>query len=142
MSAMAKAMTSIGGRKGTNNGKGADSIAVGNAKQYQDHTYMTTYEKRLPALGKITQHLKKEQPPQAINVLGPALDELLVLFRTRKFKKDADGEYIMPFGDNIRLIKVGNAFMLKYKQAADKPDTEFNMEKGDENASRLVSDRS
>lgn len=132
MTAMAKAMTSFGNRHGKANGKKADSIAAGKAKQYKDHTYTTTYEMRLPALGKITQHLKKERPPHAISVQGPALDELLVLFRSRKFKKDADGEYIMPFGDNIRLLKIGNAFMLKYKHVPEKKDVNFDIEKGEQ----------
>lgn len=107
---------SISGKHGTNgSGKKADNIAVGQTDQYKDNTYLTQYEKRLPSLAKITQNLKINKPESAIEVIGPALEELLVLIRiVKRLKRDENNEWILPMGDNIRLAKIGNQYMLKY----------------------------
>lgn len=111
-----KTFTSIGGKSGTSsNGKKADNIAVGSAKQYKDDKYLTAYERKLPNLAKLTQDLKETRPVSAITVLGPALDELGVLLKVKSpLKKDENGDYILPMGDHIRLYKNGSVYMLKY----------------------------
>lgn len=116
--------TSIGGKTGTSgNGKKADNIATGQAKQYKDDTYLTYYEKQLPNLAKITQNLKTNQPDSAIEVLGPALEELLILIRAKRpLKKDEKNEWILPMGDNIRMVQNGKRFMLKYVGLKDRKD--------------------
>lgn len=108
-------MSFTGKNKMSGTGKSADSIAVGKAKNYKNDLYLTAYEQKLPNLAKLTQKLKNEESEHALTVLGPALEELNVLLKTRKkFKVDDDGSYILPMGDNIRLYNVGGTYMLKY----------------------------
>lgn len=118
--------TSISGKHGTDGaGKKADNIAVGQTEKYKDDTYLTQYEKRLPRLAKITQSLKINKPEHAIEIIGPALEELLVLVRTiAQLKKDEKGEWILPMGDNLRLVKVGNRYMAKYVGPRDEEKIE------------------
>lgn len=115
--------TSISGKHGTKgSGKKADNIAVGEAKPYKDNTYLTEYEKKLPHLAKITQRLKTENPEGALEVLGPALEELLILIKAKKpLKVDDDGKWILPMGDNIRLSQAGRQYFLKYVGLTNNP---------------------
>lgn len=120
--------TSIAGKSGTKgSGKKADNIATGQAKQYKDATYFTKYEKMLPHLAKITQDLKTNQSEISLEIFGPALEELLILVKAKKpFKRDENGELILPMGDNIRLIKNGTKYFAKYvgiKAKEEKKDT-------------------
>lgn len=104
-----------GKNKTSGTGKSADSIATGKAKPYSDDTYLTAYEQKLPNLAKLTQKLKNEQMDSALTVLGPALEELAILIKAKKpLKVDEKGMYILPMGDNIRLVQVGKTFMIKY----------------------------
>lgn len=106
-------------------GKKADNIAAGVTDPYKDDTYITAYEKKLPNLGKITQKLKKEKPEYTIEVVGPALEELMVLFRTfDSFKIDDNGDFKLPFGDNIRLRKIGKNYFIKYTKPKPKSKQE------------------
>ena len=113
--------TAIMGKKGVSNGKKADNIATGEAKPYKDNTYLTEYERKLPHLGKLTQRLKDENPDGALEVIGPALEELLVLIRAKKpLKTDDKGQWILPMGDNIRLAQNGQQYFIKYIGKEDK----------------------
>lgn len=97
------------------NGKSSDSIAAGKAKAYSNDLYLTAWEQKLPNLARITQKLKKDRPESALTVFGPALEELAVLVKAKRpLKKDKEGLYILPMGDNIRLVDIGGTFMLKY----------------------------
>lgn len=99
----------------TKNKKSADSIATGKAKDYSDRTYITKYEKSLPNLARITQDLKIKKPKEAFIIGGQALEELNVLIKAKKpLKKDEKGAWILPMGDNIRLINLNGQFYLKY----------------------------
>lgn len=116
--------TSFGGKNMTSgsNGKKADNIATGEAKPYKDDTYLTQYEKSLPHLGQLTQRLKTETVKGALEVVGPALEELMVLLRTVKnLKQDEQTkEFILPLGDNLRLIKGGQKYFIKYNKPEEK----------------------
>lgn len=128
--------TSFSGKKNTSKtGKKADNIAVGEAKPYKNNEYLTKYEKELPHLAKITQNLKINDPDGSLEVIGPALKELLVLIKAKKpLKVDENGEWILPMGDNIRLVQIGRQYFLKYIGGEDKNKLEpnpYNTEKHD-----------
>lgn len=108
--------TSISGKGGTKGtGKKADNIAAGQTQHYKDNKYLTHYEKKLPHLARITQDLKNGVAEGSIEIIGPALEELLVLIRTKRpFKKDEKGEWILPLGDNLRLTNIGKQYFVKY----------------------------
>lgn len=114
--------TSISGKKGTKgSGKKADNIALGTTRAYQDNTYLTKYEKQLPHLSKLTQQLKTGETEGALEVLGPALEELLVLIKAAKPLTSYKGlGWKLPLGDNIYLTQSGKQYFIKYNGPKEK----------------------
>lgn len=106
-----------GGKKAT--GKNYDNIAAGKTSPYKTQAYQTQKEKQYPNLGKITQQLKTAQSSIGGDkvIMGAALNELQQLLPT--MKKDVDGTYILPFGDNLRVKQIGNAYYLHYNNPDD-----------------------
>lgn len=105
----------IGKSNVSKSGKKADNIATGEAKPYKNNQYLTKYEYMFPHLANITQKLKINKPHTVIEVFGLALKELLRLIEIKKpLKIDENGEWILPMGDNIRLIKNGEQYFIKY----------------------------
>lgn len=136
----ASMFTSFSGKKNTSSsGKKADNIATGEAKPYQNNEYLTEYERKLPHLAKITQNLKINNPDGALEVLGPALEELLVLIKAKRpLKIDEKGEWILPMGDNIRLAKSGRQYFVKYIGGEDKNKIEPNPNSTEKHDKALV----
>ncbi len=114
--------TSIAGKKGTKgSGKKADNIALGTTRAYQDNTYLTKYEKQLPHLSKLSQQLKTGETEGALEVLGPALEELLVLIKAVKPLTSYKGlGWKLPLGDNIYLTQSGKQYFIKYNGPKEK----------------------
>lgn len=101
-----------GGEKAS--GKNYDNIITGKAKPYKQNEYETKYAKVFPALAEMVKKLKSQALKGDIIVTGPALAELQNLLKAYKPKETVQGEYSLPFGDNIRMKYRGNAVFLGY----------------------------
>lgn len=111
-----------GGKKAT--GKNYDNIVAGKATPYKATDYETKYAKVFPALALIVKKLKTQSAGGDMIVNGQALAELQELLKAYKPKETAEGDYSLPFGDNIRMKKRGNAIFIGYNDPkALQPDT-------------------
>ena len=101
------------GSSGTS-GKSLDRIAMGltNPKQ-TNKKEPSEMEKDYPNLSKLVNQMKKDSIKGNKIVIGTALIELQRLVQLKRLKPDQNGEIILPFGKNVRLIKRGNNFFIK-----------------------------
>lgn len=101
-----------GGEKAT--GKNYDNIITGKAKPYKQTEYETKYAKVFPALAEMVKKLKSQSLKGDIMVNGPALTELQNLLKSYKPRQTEEGDYTLPFGDNVRMKQRSNAIFLGY----------------------------
>lgn len=101
-----------GGNKSS--GKNYDNIITGKVKPYKSNEYETKYAKVFPALAEIVKKLKSQALRGDIMVTGPALTELQNLLKAYKPKETPEGDYSLPFGDNIRMKQRSNAIFIGY----------------------------
>lgn len=101
-----------GGKKAT--GKNYDNIVTGKAAPYKATDYETKYAKVFPALATMVKKLKSEALGGDIIISGQALAELNELLKAYRPKETPEGDYSLPFGDNIRMKKRGNVIFMGY----------------------------
>lgn len=121
-----------GGKKAA--GKNFDNIAAGQTNPYKTKEYDTKYMKMYPSLSTLVKHFRENNEHTQHLINGLALQELQKLAQNFRFKTDSDGNYILPFGDNIRLKKVGNNLFMfsskveeKNNEITDKKLTELDI---------------
>ena len=115
-------LTTIAGQGGDKAaGKNFDNIAAGITNPYKQETKEPTeIEKTYPQLAQIINQMKKDQIKGNKIVIGGALNELNLLIQSKTLRTDQNGQFIMPFGDQVRLVKKGNNFFIRLKSIADK----------------------
>ena len=90
-----------GGKKAT--GKNYDNIIVGKSQAYKTKKYETKYAKLFPRLAALVNKIK-ESAIKGDRVATPEIiAELEKLQQTYKPKETPEGDYSLPFGDNIRM---------------------------------------
>lgn len=109
----------LGGDKAA--GKNFDNIAAGITDPYKQETKEPTkIEKTYPQLAKVINQMKQDQIKGNKIVTGGALNELNLLIQSKTLRKDQNGQFILPFGDQVRLVQKGNNFFIRLKSVADK----------------------
>lgn len=103
-------LTAPGGKKAS--GKNYDNILTGKSQPYKNDEYVTKYAKIYPALAEIVKKIKNQEIDNDIMVTGKALAEIGQLFQTYKPKETANGEFSLPFGDNVRIKQRGNVIFI------------------------------
>jgi hypothetical protein len=99
-----------GGEKAS--GKNYDNIIAGKAAPYKQNEYETKYARVFPALAELVKKLKSNALKGDIMVTGPALSELQSLLQGYRPKQTPEGDYSLPFGDNVRMkYKSNNVFI-------------------------------
>ena len=108
-------LTIIAGQGGDKaSGKSFDNIAAGVTTPYkQENKPPTENEKRFPNLAKVVNQMKKDSVKGDKIVIGAALNELQQLVQTMNLRTDKNGEFILPFGNNVRLTQKGNNFFIR-----------------------------
>lgn len=101
-----------GGKKAT--GKNYDNIVTGAAQPYKATEYETKYAKVFPTLAGIVKKLKTGAFKGDIALNGQALAELQELLKGYKPKQKENGDFSLPFGDNIRMKQKGNVTFIGY----------------------------
>ena len=90
-------------------GKNLDNVATGVTTPTKQSIHkQSEIEKQFPNLAKIVEQLKNSGISGNKIVVGAALNELQNLIQLRNLQKDENGEIILPFGDNVRLLQNGN----------------------------------
>jgi hypothetical protein len=114
-------LTIIAGQGGDKaSGKSFDNIAAGVTNPYkQENKPPTENEKRFPNLAKVVNQMKKDSVKGDKIVIGAALNELQQLVQTMNLRKDENGEFILPFGNNVRLTQKGNNFFIRMNNTAE-----------------------
>lgn len=105
-------LAAAGGKKAS--GKNFDNIITGKAKPYKANEYETKYAKLFPALAEIVKKLKSQALRGDIMVTGSALAELQNLLKAYRPKQTPEGDYSLPFGDNVRMKQRSNAIFIGY----------------------------
>lgn len=105
-------LAGLGGEKAS--GKNYDNIITGKAKPYKATKYETKYAKVFPRLAEIVRKLKTQAVKSDIIVIGSAAAELQNLLKGYRPKQTPQGDYSLPFGDNIRLKQRAGAFFIGY----------------------------
>ena len=99
-----------GGKKAT--GKNYDNIIAGKAKPYKENEYEVKYAKVYPALAFLVKKVKSQAIKGDIIVNGKALAELQTLLKAFRPKTTPEGDFTLPFGDNVRLkTRAGNFYI-------------------------------
>ena len=107
-----------GGKKAS--GKNLDNIAVGESDPYKVTNSDTQYMQMFPALGRLVKSVKNDEMGGKKLVINPlVIQNLRDLNKISKFKKDENGNFILPFGDGIRLEKQNNKFFITSKKKED-----------------------
>lgn len=101
-----------GGEKAA--GKNYDNIIAGKAKPYKGNEYETKYARVFPALAEIVKKVKTQSLKGDIMVTGPALQELNQLLKAYKPKPTPEGDFSLPFGDNVRMKYKSNTVFVGY----------------------------
>lgn len=114
-------LTTLSGQDGIQNGgKNLDNIATGVSTPYKTQQKKPTEnEKRFPNLAKLVNQMKQDSLKGDKIVIGAALYELIRLVQQMNLRKDENGEMILPFGNNVRLIQRGNNFFIKLNSDSD-----------------------
>lgn len=101
-------------------GKSFDRVAAGLTTPKQQSTREPSEtEKQFPNLAKTVEDMKNNSVKGNKVVIGIALNELKNLIQMRNLQQDENGEFILPFGDDVRLIQKGNNFFIRLKSVAD-----------------------
>lgn len=103
-----------GGKKAS--GKNYDNIIIGKSKPYKSNEYETKYAKVFPALAEIVKKVKSQAIKGDIMVTGVALSELQNLLKAYRPKQTPEGDYSLPFGDNIRIKQHSGAIFIGYNE--------------------------
>lgn len=102
-------------------GKSFDRVAAGlTAPKQQSVREPSETEKMFPNLSKTIQDMKNNSVKGNKVVIGVALNELKKLIQLRNLQQDENGEMILPFGDDVRLLQNGNNYFIRLKSVADK----------------------
>ena len=114
-------LTTIAGQGGDKAaGKNFDNIAAGITNPYkQDKKEPTENEKQFPNLAKVVNQMKGEQIKGNKIVIGAALNDLQRLVQSKNLRTDEQGESILPFGDDVRLVQKGNNFFIRLKSVSN-----------------------
>lgn len=114
-------LTTIAGQGGEKAaGKNFDNIAAGITNPYkEENKEPTEKEKQFPNLAKVVNQMKDDQIHGNKIVIGAALNDLQRLVQSTNLQTDEQGETILPFGDDLRLIQKGNNFFIRLKSVAD-----------------------
>ena len=113
--------TTLAGKGGEKaSGKNYDNIITGKAQPYKATKYETKYAKLFPQLAELVKKLKSQSLKGDIVVIGPALTELQTLLKGYKSKQTKEGDYTLPFGDNIRMRQQGNAISIHFNNPDNK----------------------
>lgn len=101
-------------------GKSFDRVAAGLTTPKQQSTREPSEtEKQFPNLAKTIEQMKNNSVKGNKVVIGVALNELKNLIQMRNLQQDENGEIILPFGDDVRLMQKGNNFFIRLKSVAD-----------------------
>lgn len=90
-----------GGEKAT--GKNYDNIIAGKAAPYKTTEYEVKYAKLFPHLAELVKKIKSSAIQGDMVATPEVLAELEKLQTTYKPKQTPEGDYSLPFGDNIRM---------------------------------------
>ena len=90
-----------GGEKAT--GKNYDNIIAGKATPYKTTEYEVKYAKLFPHLAELVKKIKSSAIQGDMVATPEVLAELEKLQTTYKPKQTPEGDYSLPFGDNIRM---------------------------------------
>ena len=114
-------LTTIAGQGGEKAaGKNFDNIAAGITNPYkEENKEPTEKEKQFPNLAKVVNQMKDNQIHGNKIVIGAALNDLQRLVQSTNLQTDEQGETILPFGDDLRLIQKGNNFFIRLKSVAN-----------------------
>ena len=114
-------LTTIAGQGGDKAaGKNFDNIAAGITNPYkQDKKEPTENEKQFPNLAKVVNQMKDDQIKGNKIVIGAALNDLQRLVQSKNLRTDEQGESILPFGDDVRLVQKGNNFFIRLKSVSN-----------------------
>ena len=101
-------------------GKSFDRVAAGlTAPKQQSTREPSETEKQFPNLAKTIEQMKNNSVKGNKVVIGVALNELKNLIQMKNLQQDENGEFILPFGDDVRLTQKGNNFFIRLKSVAD-----------------------
>ena len=110
-----KTNATLAGQGGTKaSGKNYDNIIAGKAQPYKQNEYETKYAKVFPALAELVRKLKSNALKGDIMVTGPAMSELQSLLQSYQPRATKEGDYSLPFGDNVRMKQRGDAIYIGY----------------------------
>jgi hypothetical protein len=90
-----------GGKKAA--GKNFDNIITGKASPYKTTEYEVKYAKLFPHLAQLVKKIKSSAIQGDMVATPEVLAELEKLQTTYKPKQTPEGDYSLPFGDNIRM---------------------------------------
>lgn len=90
-----------GGKKAT--GKNYDNIIAGKSQAYKSTKYETKYAKLFPRLAALVDQIKNSAIKGDRVATPEIVAELEQLYQTYKPKQTPEGDYSLPFGDNIRM---------------------------------------
>lgn len=110
-----KTNTTLAGQGGDKaSGKNFDNIITGKAQPYKQTEYETKYAKVFPALAEIVRKLKSNALKGDIMVTGSAMSELQNLIKSYQPRATKEGDYSLPFGDNVRMKQRGGVIYIGY----------------------------
>ena len=110
-----KTNTTLAGQGGDKAaGKNYDNILVGKTQAYKPNEYEVKYAKLFPALAEMVRKLKTQAIKGDMVLNGPALMEMQKLLQTYKPKQTPEGDFSLPFGDNVRMKQRGEAIFIGY----------------------------
>lgn len=127
-----------GGQKAS--GKNFDNMITGKSKPYKQNEYETKYAKVFPALAQLVKKLKSNALKGDIIVTGPALSELQELLKAYQPKQTPEGDYSLPFGDNVRLKQKANATFIGFHEPDKTPALNANQNIAEMPAQATASD--
>lgn len=119
-------LAGAGGNKAS--GKNWDNIVTGKTKPYKGNEYETKYAKVFPALAELVKKVKSNAIKGDIIVTGSALSELDNLLKGYRPKMTPEGDYSLPFGDNVRLKQRSNAYFIGYNDPRALQSTTSNID--------------
>ena len=111
-------LTTISGEGGEKAaGKNFDNIVAGITQPYKQQVKNPSQtERTYPYLAKSVQQLKNDAISGNKILIGGSLNDVKKLMQNKNLRKDQNGQIILPFGDNVRLIKNGNNFFIKLSE--------------------------
>lgn len=107
-------LAATGGKKAK--GKNFDNIIAGKSAPYKATDYETKYAKIFPALAELVKKVKSQSIKGDIMVTGPALVELQNLLKAYNPRQTPEGDYSLPFGDNVRMKQRNNVIYIGFNE--------------------------